>query len=201
MVIIRTSEISLRFSPLLILTPAAILASKRYKASSLKQNRINNNDAETTSIISDVAWKYTLYTIQKLGPAFIKISQWASSRRDVFPTHICDRLSQLNDSTSLHSWDYTHTILKKSLGDNYEKRLQIDKDDIIGSGSVAQVYSGILWDEDEPNTREGRRVAIKVLHPNIYYLVERDLLLMKRVTDIIDSLPLETIKMLSLPRA
>jgi aarF domain-containing kinase len=47
-----------------------------------------------------------------------------------------------------------------------------------------------------------KNVAIKVLHPNTRLLVERDLALMQNVADFIDTcIPLEMIKMLSLPRA
>ena len=47
-----------------------------------------------------------------------------------------------------------------------------------------------------------RTVAIKVLHPNTRSLVERDLALMQHVADFVDgSIPLEAVRMLSLPRA
>ena len=83
MVLLRTSEIGLRFSPLIILTPAAILASQRIdsanKISSSSLTMDTKNIGRNTSIVSDVAWQYTLYTIQKLGPAFIKMGQQLST--------------------------------------------------------------------------------------------------------------------------
>ena len=190
MVLLRTSEIGIRLSPLLILTPAAILVSSR-RIQIENEQIMCSSSSNNNNIISNMAWKYTLYTIQKLGPAFIKISQWASTRRDIFPLHVCDRLSQLNDATFLHSWDHTHQILMDTLGKDYGRVLKIDKRDVIGSGSVAQVYSG-FW-EEEQEKEEGaendngrneerirRRVAVKILHPNIQDYIERDLLLMKR---------------------
>ena len=191
MVLFRTTEIGIRFSPLVILTPAAILASKRLDELISNQNSkdiINTkhkNNKNNTSIVSDITWKYTLYTIQKLGPAFIKISQWAATRRDIFPSHVCDRLSELNDATFLHSWKHTHSILTKSLGNDYADRLNIHENDIIGSGSVAQVYSGIWTNSNSDDKKVTRRVAVKILHPNIHHRVERDLLLMKRAASII----------------
>lgn len=214
MVLFRTSEIGIRLSPLLILTPAAILASQRLLLldhnDKNNSNRIlsNKHRSSSSSLLSNISWKYTLYTIQKLGPAFIKVSQWASTRRDIFPSNVCDRLSELNDTAFLHSWDHTHQVLTKSLGDDYEKWLKVDKCDIVGSGSVAQVYSGFFFeqqrqeqgDDDEnydDNNHDGkerrmkerkwskRRVAVKVLHPNIQNYVERDLLLMKRAAALI----------------
>ena len=117
-------------------------------------------------------------------PAFIKISQWAASRRDIFPVHVCDRLSELHDATFTHSWAHTHRILKETLGDDYKKRLKVDKDDILGSGSVAQVYSGV-WEDLDNNWQGKQKVAVKILHPNIRYLIERDLRLMERVAKIV----------------
>ena len=209
MVLFRTSEISLRLSPLIILTPAAILASKCLDNNNIlsksehnnnsynnnNYNNYNNYNNHNTSVMSDVAWKYTLYTIQKLGPAFIKVSQWAATRRDIFPSNVCDRLSELNDAAFLHSWDHTHQVLTEALGEDYLDRLKIEKNNVIGSGSVAQVYRGI-WDDDDDDSKEdgngnnknytnGRNVAVKVLHPHINYYIERDLLLMKRAASII----------------
>ena len=187
MVLFRTSEIGIRLSPLIILTPAAILASQHLDEQINKTINVHNiHSLKATSIMSDIAWKYTLYTIQKLGPAFIKVSQWASTRRDVFPSNVCDRLSELNDATFLHSWDHTHQVLTQTLGEGYEKKLKVEKEDVIGSGSVAQVYCGI-WDDGSLDGDEfgGSRVAVKVLHPNIQDLVERDLLLMKRAADMV----------------
>jgi aarF domain-containing kinase len=178
----RTSEIIIRLSPLVILTPAAKLIP-------LDQ-------------VSNLAWKYTLYTVQSLGPAYIKVCQWAATRRDLFPQNICDRLGQLHDGTSLHSWDYTHRVLSKAFGIDYhstisgeEGGLKIHPKDVIGSGAVAQVYKGTLTYNGEE-----KQVAIKVLHPNIQQKIERDLKLMERLAQLLHALPSETVRMMNLPR-
>jgi len=121
----RSVEVALRFAPLSVLTPLAVV-SERYMGN---------------SYFCDVAWWYTLKTLQFLGPAWQKLGQWAATRRDIFPVHVCDRLSKLHDRGFPHSWEYTQSILEESFGRDYEsKGLKIDKnnkmdDALIGCGS------------------------------------------------------------------
>ena len=166
----RSSAIAIRLTPLIILTPAAILSSSRQNEKSAK-----------TSIIADTSWWYFRHTVQKLGPAFVKMAQWASTRRDLFPANVCNRLSELHDSNILHSWNYTQKVLKQIFGDDMNG-LQIRKNDVIGSGSVAQVYRGIICDLA---TNTQKSVAIKILHPNIKERMECDILLMKRIANVL----------------
>lgn len=120
----------------------------------------------------------------------------AATRRDLFPLRMCNKLSELHDMASIHSLEHTRSTLENAFGDYEAKGLTVN-DIILGSGSAAQVYRGILSSQGKTKT-----VAIKVLHPNTRQMVERDLKLMQHVADLIDTyIPLEIIRMLSLPRA
>lgn len=183
---VRGMEIGIRLSPLLILSPAAV-ASRQF------------ND----TVLSDWAWAYTYHAVQALGPAFIKLAQWAATRRDLFPHFLCDRLAELHDRGSTHTWKHTHRTLQQAFGDDYtEKGLQIEEHDnndnstIVGSGSAAQVYKGTLVRSN--GVKE--QVAIKVLHPNFASMVERDLTFIQAVANLLHALPLEHIRMINLPR-
>ena len=151
----------------------------------------------------------------RLGPFFarhrrlkLRLAQWAATRRDIFPPHICDRLGTLHDATCLHPWRHTHQILTDTFGDYKGRGLSIDPLEVVGSGSAAQVYAGTLT-LPTPDGRENVdyfpqrhiHVAVKVLHPNIRSAVDRDLLLMERVASLLNSLPFDYVKVLSLPRA
>ena len=190
-VALRSLEIAIRFSPILLMGPAAALLDNSHvytpTASSSLASRGNTK-------ISDLAWIYTLYQIQSLGPAFIKISQWAATRQDVFPRHMCDRLSQLHDSAYIHKWEHSESLLVGAFGKDYGNWLRIFKNDVIGSGSVAQVYRGSIHKDGSEKT-----VAVKVLHPNINEKIEKDLNLMWRVASLLDALPSKTIKLMNLP--
>jgi len=202
LVLIRTSEVAIRFSPLLILTPAAIFTSSSnifHFPLQNEKNKISCKDQEHKSKVCDAAWAYTLFTVQKLGPVFIKLAQWFATRRDIFPENVCNRLSLLHTSGHAHSFSHTQRKILEAFGEDYvTKRLVVNEYDVIGSGSVAQVYRATLEDS---TSGEKRKVAIKVLHPNIHDRTERDLLLLQRIAKLLDLLPSDKIKMLSLSRA
>lgn len=64
----RSAQVALRLSPLIVLTPAAILSAKLH-------------DSDEPTRLSNLSWWYFLHAIQNLGPAFVKLAQWASTRR------------------------------------------------------------------------------------------------------------------------
>lgn len=175
----RTTEIALRFSPLVVLTPAAMLMY-----------------TDKSHRISDLSWNYTLYQIQSLGPAFVQLTQWAATRRDLFPQYVCNRLSELHDATFLHSWKHTHQVLCQVFGEKYQENLSLNQSTIIGSGSIAQVYRAKL-------RRDGieQDVAVKVLHPSIQRKINRDLSLMQRMASLAHFIPSDMIRMINLPKA
>mmetsp|Transcript_16369 Transcript_16369/g.20390 ORF Transcript_16369/g.20390 Transcript_16369/m.20390 type:complete len:597 (+) Transcript_16369:358-2148(+) len=201
LVLLRGTEISLHLSPLLILTPLTVLETHL-----LPPSRKNRHDACTPQrhedrTIEALTWKYAIIAIQNLGPAFVKLSQWAATRRDLFSPYLCNHLGLLHDNARIHSWNDTRDALVRSFGTEYHKILRVTPEGIVGSGSVAQVYRGRLVnggggdDDDE--------VAIKVLHPGIRSRVERDLWLMRYGAHILESviLPADMAECLSLSRA
>jgi len=185
---LRISEIAIRFSPLMILSPAAILASKM-------------SDPEHENPVSDLAWKYFMHVVQRLGPGYVKLCQWVATRRDIFPVFVCDRLSQLHDQGYPHSWNQSVAILKESFGDDYEEN-GLHLEEVIGCGSAAQVYRGSLTTRNNDTGQEVvKPVAVKILHPWFQRQITNDLWLMDAVAKWLHSLPSETIKMVCLPRA
>jgi aarF domain-containing kinase len=189
----RSTEVVLRFSPLLILTPASVLYAQYYSFQS---------DEAETNWVSDGTWCYVRSAITALGPAFVKLGQWIATRRDMVPPHVCDRLSVLHDRGVTHHWNDTHRALVAAFGDDYvEQGLQINENStIIGSGSAAQVYRGNLVHQ-EGDTMVPYPVAVKVLHPRMSERVERDLYFVQTVAQWLHALPIPRIQLLNLPRA
>ena len=182
----RGSEVAARMLPLAALTPLAVLSDPLF----LSYNKNN--------FWSDWAWGYFCYQQQQLGPAFVKLCQWVATRRDMFPPHVCDRLSKLHDRGTPHAWVHTRRALQQAFGKDYEEKgLRVEPRDVVGCGSAAQVYRGTMTVDGE----EERQVAVKVLHPNFQHLVDRDLWFMETASRILHSLPFERIRLLNMPKA
>lgn len=181
----RGAEIALHLSPLLVLTPASMIASSL-----------------GTDFVTEMTWWYALQAVQHLGPSSVKLCQWMATRRDLFPAHFCDRLSVLHDKAFPHPWNHTVKTLQEAFGDDFqEKGLWIEKDSTLGCGSAAQVYQGMLIQKDEHGNAVERHVAVKVLHPQLKLNIDRDIWLMETVAKLIHSIPVDRIRMLNLPRA
>jgi aarF domain-containing kinase len=154
-----------------------------------------------------------------MGPVAVKFCQWVATRRDIFPPQLCDRLGILHDRGFPHSWHHTQQVLAEAFGEDYQKKgLYIDNEDpsvVIGCGSAAQVYKGTLRTTSNHHqhkdhsgrggstttTTTTKTVAIKVLHPQFAWSVERDLSLLQTVAEWLHVLPLDAIRMVNLPKA
>jgi len=110
-------------------------------------------------------------TIQACGPVYVKLGQWASTRRDLFPNKLCHHLSKLQNQAKVHSWNHTCEILENNkLSESFE-----DFDTTpIGSGCCAQVYYAKYKSEE---------VAVKVLHPDIKSRFLRDLTVLRSIVN------------------
>ncbi len=129
--------------------------------------------------ITELWWTWAVQALEIAGPTFIKLAQWAASRPDMFPRTFCERFAVLHDSTTPHAWEHTTALLDKALGPEWDQRLLLDPE-VIGSGCIAQVYSGIWYEtRAEAESGEGTKVAIKVSHPDIYRKVNADMKILK----------------------
>ncbi|XP_029008309.1 uncharacterized aarF domain-containing protein kinase 2 [Betta splendens] len=88
-------------------------------------------------------WLDTLvWVTETSGPTFIKLGQWASTRRDIFSPEFCERLSRLHVKVRPHSWAHTKQCLQRAFGEGWRRVLVFESKEPVGSGCVAQVYRG-----------------------------------------------------------
>ena len=94
----------------------------------------------------------------------IKLTQWIVSRYDVMydddrPSWI-DKYKNIYEKCPIHSFDSTETSFFDSFNKNIDSVVEIRDKNPIASGSIGQVYIGYMRDT-------GKKVAIKVKHPEI----------------------------------
>ncbi|RDL41724.1 uncharacterized protein BP5553_01703 [Venustampulla echinocandica] len=177
---------------------------------------------------SGTLWWYwfLVKSMERAGPAFIKLGQWAASRSDIFPTEMCELMSQLHSNAPAHSLHNTKRIIRRAFnGRSFDDIFEEFDEKPLGVGAIAQVYRAKLKhdiavpsdpDLEEPsNLRKNVRknvdtlikstphrvpssyVAIKVLHPGVERMVRRDLRIMGFFASVLNAIP--TIEWLSLP--
>lgn len=93
-----------------------------------------------------------------MGPSFIKIGQFISTRSDVFPKDITEELKELQDNVTAMPWN---EISQDIPTDKYD---YIDTTP-IASASIGQVYYGKLKDKE---------IVIKIKRPNIDSIIKSD---------------------------
>jgi len=101
---------------------------------------------------TDVWWGVLLRQVQRSGPVFVKLGQWAATRPDLIPEEWCTALGRLHDSTEPHPLTFTHRVLSEAFPETrkdgpWYKRLLIEPEP-VGSGCIAQVYIGHLILDD-----------------------------------------------------
>lgn len=110
-----------------------------------------------TYIQSEVLYSIQLKEqLENLGCLGIKLGQYLCNRPDIITPPMKIGLSSLLNKNKIHPLSYTKEILKKA---NME---HVILGDIIGSGSLAQVYRCTYNDDSN--------LVIKVNHPEVYQL-------------------------------
>ena len=110
-----------------------------------------------------------LETFISLGPVYIKLGQWLSSRSDILPQPYLEELAKLQDCVPSSSFDKVKPIIERDLGPIDGKFDSIDTNSISGA-SLGQVYRGTI---------SGQEIVIKVKRPGIEKVVETDLKVLK----------------------
>lgn len=111
--------------------------------------------------------------ISTLGPTYIKMGQFISTRSDIFEKEFTQPFSALRDKVE----PMTKAELQKQLETFVDlRKLMIEFDETpIASASIAQVHRARL--------RNGKEIAVKVRRPHINEIVKHDLSFLRSVLD------------------
>lgn len=129
-----------------------------------------------------IAWYRALPPVlERLGPAWIKFAQIASTRRDLLPAAVCDTLAVLHAQVTPMRPDELDAALLAAFGPDWQHQLPGLDPTPVGSGSIACVYRAFLPD--------GSEVAVKLRRPNVAVTVARDIRLIQSVMNLLDRAP------------
>ncbi|GAB4387339.1 MAG: AarF/ABC1/UbiB kinase family protein [Thermodesulfovibrionales bacterium] len=103
----------------------------------------------------------------------IKVGQFMSSRIDVLPDEFTSELSLLQDQVPPHDYGEIRQRIVEELGAPPEEVFARFNERPIAAASLGQVH--------EAELKEGGRVAVKVLYPDIENIIETDIRMFKVV--------------------
>ena len=130
----------------------------------------NNNQKDIGKKLSNV--------LINLGPGYIKFGQALSTRPDILGKKTCDNLKKLQGQLK----PFSNSIAKKIIEEENENLIQESlasfDENPIASASVAQVHTGIL--------KNGKKVAIKILKPNIHKQLFNDFIFFYWITKFLE---------------
>jgi ubiquinone biosynthesis protein len=109
--------------------------------------------------------------LESLGPIFIKLGQMLSTRPDLIPADIAEELAKLQDAVPPFPAAQARASIEAALEGPLDQFFDHFEEKPLGSASIAQVHGAVL--------KNGDRVVIKVLRPDIHALIARDLSLIQ----------------------
>ncbi|MGA7368479.1 MAG: AarF/ABC1/UbiB kinase family protein [Nitrososphaeraceae archaeon] len=113
----------------------------------------------------------TLATFIALGPSYIKLGQWLSTRTDVLPQPYLEVLAKLQDDVPPSDFSLVQETIENEIGkidhifDRFDKKAK-------SGASLGQVYLARY---------KGRDIIIKASRPDIEKTVSRDILVLKSI--------------------
>jgi predicted unusual protein kinase regulating ubiquinone biosynthesis (AarF/ABC1/UbiB family) len=115
--------------------------------------------------------KRALKTFIELGPSYIKLGQWLSSRADLLPLPYLEELSKLQDEVPPAELSKVKPIIESELG-RIEDIFQTFNTSALSGASLGQVYLA---------RHSNREVIVKVSRPNIEEVIENDISILKKI--------------------
>jgi predicted unusual protein kinase regulating ubiquinone biosynthesis (AarF/ABC1/UbiB family) len=115
--------------------------------------------------------KKALKVFIELGPSYIKLGQWLSSRADLLPLPYLEELSKLQDKVPPAEFSKVKPIIESELG-RLEKIFESFNTSALLGASLGQVYLA------KYNNRD---IIIKVSRPNIEEVIENDIYILKKI--------------------
>ena len=115
--------------------------------------------------------KYLFDVITDLGPCYIKLGQALSTRPDLVRQDWLTELTNLQDNLPPFEHKIALKIIEEELGAPANELFDEFPDSPIASASLGQVYKA--------KTKNNDYLAVKVQRPNLYFLIRRDVVILR----------------------
>ena len=112
-----------------------------------------------------------LKTFIALGPSYIKLGQWLSTRADILPMPYLEVLAKLQDNVPPDQFVKVRPIIENELG-KIDSMFETFDTSAISGASLGQVYRAKY---------NGTQVIVKVSRPNIEDVIEKDIYILKKI--------------------
>ncbi len=118
--------------------------------------------------------------LEGMGPCYIKLGQFLTTRSDLLPEELLNSLSRLQDHVQPFSYDQAKKIIETELGVRVSKAFFEFETAPLASASLSQVHRATL--------PSGKRVVVKIQRPGIQKQISDDLKAMLRVAAAVEKL-------------
>lgn len=105
--------------------------------------------------------------LEELGPTFVKLGQFLSTRPDLLPRDVINELARLQDEVAPFSTEEVCAILRAELGEGWEEVFVSFESEPLAAASIGQVHRASL-----PG---GQKVIVKVQRPEVARIIHTDL--------------------------
>ena len=116
--------------------------------------------------------------LEALGPTYVKVGQFLSTRPDLLPADYIAALARLQDKVEPFSFGEVERIVAEELGVRLSKAFAVFEDMPVAAASLGQVHRAEL--------RDGRAVAVKVQRPDIEGRIREDLEVLGEIAGFLD---------------
>jgi ubiquinone biosynthesis protein len=142
-------------------------AASRAEEEQRKQNLVNLPLAKKARAV-----------LEELGPTFVKFGQLLSNRHELLPEDFIVEFRRLREEVPPVPYEKVEGQFRKDFGKSPDELFREFRREAVAAASIAQVHRARLDD--------GRHVAVKIRRPEAEETVESDILIMRRIAQIID---------------
>lgn len=140
------------------------------EAELLEENDNRVKDKEKVRSIAD--------DLEKLGPTYVKLGQFLSTRSDMIAPQYMEALTRLQDNVAAFPFEKVREIIANELGTRFSKAFKEFDPKPIAAASIGQAHQAILNDD--------KVVIVKVQRPGIRKQIIEDLRVMEQVAGFLE---------------